>query len=130
MAMLKRFALKPLAMGLMLALLAWPAAAGDYKAAYQELRPLEGDAKAQYILGHGYFEGKGVPKDNVRAYMWFSFSEARGFRGAARGRKMVARKMTPARIAEAQRQARGMAGEVRPGREDRCPASSKVTRAQ
>jgi TPR repeat protein len=107
-------------MGLVLALLAWPASAqdfrkglaanrsGNYEAAYQELRPLatRGNARAQYILGHGYFEGKGVPKDYVRAYMWFRFAEIRGYRPGARGRKMVAQRMTAEQIAAAQRQAR------------------------
>jgi hypothetical protein len=38
--------------------------------------------------------------------MWFSLSAAQGDKDGAKGRDMVARKMTPAQIAEAQKLAR------------------------
>ena len=30
----------------------------------------QGNAKAQYALGHMYIKGLGVPQDNVQAHMW------------------------------------------------------------
>ncbi|MGB8575646.1 MAG: SEL1-like repeat protein, partial [Pseudolabrys sp.] len=50
--------------------------------------------------------GLGVPQDKVRAYMWFNLSAAQGREGAAAFRDLIARRMTPAQIAEAQRLAR------------------------
>ena len=48
----------------------------------------------------------GVPITHVQAYMWLNLAAAGGIDDAAKGRDVVAEKMTPAQIAEAQRQAR------------------------
>ncbi|MET0873765.1 MAG: hypothetical protein ABWX81_03080 [Pseudolabrys sp.] len=80
----------------------------DYASALRLIRPLaeQGDANAQYNLGVFYDNGLGVPQDKVRAYMWFNLSAAQGKEGAAAFRDLIARRMTPAQIAEAQRLAR------------------------
>ena len=72
-----------------------------------------GDAQAQYNLGLAYVEGEGVTPDNVAAHMWFNLAAARfpvadtRARGAAvKNRDVVAAKMTPEQIAEAQKLAR------------------------
>ncbi|MFZ1950151.1 MAG: SEL1-like repeat protein [Pseudolabrys sp.] len=80
----------------------------DYATAVRLNRPLaeQGNANAQYNLGTFYDNGLGVPQDKVRAYMWFSLSAAQGREGAAAFRDLIARRMTPAQIAEAQKLAR------------------------
>ncbi len=71
----------------------------------------QGNAKAQFFLGIMYEDGQGVPQDYAKAYMWFTLA-ASGFpRGYARDkavkyRDIVAAKMTPAQIAEAEKLAR------------------------
>ena len=80
----------------------------DYATAVRLIRPLaeQGDANAQYNLGVFYDNGLDVPQDRVSAYMWFSLSAAQGKEGAATFRDLIARLMTPAQIAEAQKLAR------------------------
>jgi TPR repeat protein len=81
----------------------------------------QGDAQAQYNLGIMYQYGRGVPQDFILAHRWFNLagansmpfdnwrsisSKAMPLRDkAAQARDNVASKMTPAQIAEAQRQA-------------------------
>jgi len=72
-----------------------------------------GDAPAQYNLGLSYAEGEAGEPDNVSAHMWFNLAAAHfpasdsGNRSAAvSNRDLVAKKMTPDQIAEAQRLAR------------------------
>jgi len=73
----------------------------------------QGLPKAQINLGFMYGRGQGVPQDYVQAHMWFNLAasrfpasegEKRELAGA--NRDLVASKMTPAQIAEAQRLAR------------------------
>ena len=80
----------------------------DYATALRLIRPLaeQGDATAQYNLGIFYDNGLSVPQDPISAYMWFSLSAAQGKEGAATFRDLIARGMTPAQIAEAQKLAR------------------------
>ncbi len=80
----------------------------DYATALRLIRPLaeRGDANAQYNLGVFYDNGLGVPRDKVRAYMWFNLSAAQGRESAAAFRDLIARSLTPAQIAEAQKLAR------------------------
>ena len=80
----------------------------DYATAVRLIRPLaeQGDATAQYNLGVFYDNGLDVPQDRVSAYMWFSLSAAQGKVDAATFRDLIARRMTPAQIAEAQELAR------------------------
>ncbi len=73
----------------------------------------QGNAPAQYNLGVMYHTGQGVPQDYVYAHMWYNVAVASlpasgGAREmAAKNRDIVAKRMTPAQIAEAQRLARG-----------------------
>ena len=55
-----------------------------------------------------YEDGRGVPQDYVRAHMWFNLaaSGASGHDWMIKYRDLVAAKMTPDQIAEAQRMAR------------------------
>ncbi len=61
------------------------------------------EAKAQFNLGVMYDNGYGVSQDYVQAHMWYNLAEAQGRTAAARNRGRVAKLMTPAQIAEAQR---------------------------
>ena len=73
----------------------------------------QGLPDAQNDLGVRYDHGQGVTRDYVRAYKWFDLA-ASGFPAsdkenrdrAIKNRNIVAAKMTPAQIAEAQRLAR------------------------
>lgn len=71
----------------------------------------KGYPSAQGNLGALYAQGLGVPRDYVQAYKWWTLSAARTktreVRDAAiQSRSQIATKMTPAQIAEAERQAR------------------------
>jgi uncharacterized protein len=63
----------------------------------------QGLAGAQLNLGVMYANGRGVPQNHVEAYKWFALSAAQGNANAVTARDLVARLMTPAQIAEAQR---------------------------
>jgi len=80
-------------------------AEGDYRAARAAFEPLAraGDNRAQYWLGIMYFEGKGVPLDNRRAYLWLSLSAEQGNRAARASRSGIARRMNAAELAAARR---------------------------
>jgi uncharacterized protein len=88
----------------------------DYVQARQwyEKAAAQGDARAQYNLGVLYGKGLGVPQDDVRAYMWYSLAMGHSMgpsihkvqKLAADNRDVVARRMTPSQIAEAQKLAR------------------------
>jgi len=66
----------------------------------------QGDASAQHNLGLMYDMGQGVPKDFVTAYMWFILASVDGDEKAVNARDALAKTMTPAQIAEAQKMAR------------------------
>jgi TPR repeat protein len=80
-------------------------AEGEHAEAIRRFRPLaeRGDHRAQYWLGMIYFEGRGVPKDDLRAYMWLTLAAGQGNRGARAGRDGIARRLSDAQIAEADR---------------------------
>jgi TPR repeat protein len=80
----------------------------DYVAAVSWYRKAadQGAADAQSSLGFRYSLGEGVPQDYVLAHMWLNLSAAKGDEYAAKARDMVAAKMTPQQIAEAQKMAR------------------------
>jgi TPR repeat protein len=63
----------------------------------------QGLAEAQTILGAMYVKGQGVAQSYVLAHMWFNLAAAQGDAGALANRDQLARMMTPAQIAEAQR---------------------------
>ncbi len=71
----------------------------------------QGHATAQYNLGSMYYSGRGVPQDYAQAHMWYDLAASRFPPGEARdmavnNRDIVAKKMTPAQISEAQKLAR------------------------
>jgi uncharacterized protein len=75
----------------------------------------QGDALAQNNLGLLHFNGEGVLQNYIQAHMWLSLAAANaldkdGRDFAVRNRELVASKMTPAEIAEAQK----LADEWRP----------------
>ena len=82
----------------------------DYAAAASWNRKAgdQGDALAQANLGLLYARGQGVPQDDVQAHKWSNLAAARTAEPKIRGnaittRDVVAARMTPAQIAEAQR---------------------------
>ena len=66
----------------------------------------QGDVTTQVQLGFMYSKVKGVPQDYVQAHMWYNLAAAQGDKDARESRDSLAKKMTPAQIAEAQRLAR------------------------
>ncbi len=71
----------------------------------------QGYATAQHNLGVMYGKGLGVPQDEAQAYMWFKLSSSTFPPGedrdqSVKNRDIVAGRMTPAQIAEAQKLAR------------------------
>ena len=79
--------------------------AQDYAAAASWYRKAadQGNAFAQSNLGVMYYNGKGVAQDYVQAHKWFNLGATSGDADAVKNRDIVASKMTPAQIAEAQR---------------------------
>src|ERR1700687_4375609 len=75
---------------------------GDYLPAIRLFRPLaeQGHPKAENGLGVMFRRGEGVPKNPVRAHMWFSFAAARGDAKAKAELREVSRTMTPQQISE------------------------------
>ena len=66
----------------------------------------QGHIEAQYRLGRAYATGEGVPEDYVQAYAWISVAASRGDKWAKERKEILAKKMTRADIAEAQRLSR------------------------
>ena len=66
----------------------------------------QGDAKAQIQLALIYDIGMVVPQDYVQAYVWYKLAVTQGDEKAVEGLDFVAKQMTPAQLAEAQRLAR------------------------
>ena len=66
----------------------------------------QGAASAQNNLGLMYAKGQGVPQDYVLAYMWINLAAAQGNADTTENRDLVAKKMTPQQIAQAQELAR------------------------
>jgi TPR repeat protein len=87
----------------------------DYEQAaiwYQRAADL-GDAQALYNLGLAYAQGEGVSQDNVTAHMLlnvaaarFPVADSRARSAAVSSRDVVAAKLTPEQLAEAQKLAR------------------------
>jgi TPR repeat protein len=81
---------------------------GDYVPAIRVFRALaeQGNAKAQNVLGVMFRKGEGVPKNPVRAHMWFSFAAKRGEAGARAELREVSRTMTAQEISQAEAMAK------------------------
>ena len=65
----------------------------------------QGHTFAQINLGACYFSGEGVEQNHAEAYAWWNLA-AKTDKNAAERRDFLERKMTPERLAEAQRRAR------------------------
>ena len=80
----------------------------DYAAAVSWYRKAaeQGHASAQNNLGLMYGKGQGVTQDYVQAHMWWNLAAAKGDTDAVKNRDLIAAKLTPAQIAEAQKLAR------------------------
>ena len=63
----------------------------------------KGLVEAHTILGLMYVKGQGVAQNYILAHMWFNLAGAQGDAEALANRDHLARMMTPAQIAEAQR---------------------------
>jgi TPR repeat protein len=76
---------------------------GDYVPALRLFRPLaeQGNAKAQKVLGVMFRKGQGVPKNFVRARMWFALAARRGAAGGKTGLHEVSQAMTTEEISQA-----------------------------
>lgn len=74
-------------------------------AKWYRLAAAQGDAAAQYNLGALYAKGQGVPQDFVTAHMWLNLGAVNSNRDS-RLRDRIAKDMSPADLAEAQRRAR------------------------
>jgi TPR repeat protein len=66
----------------------------------------QGLAVAQYTVGLMYSNGQGLPRDYVRAHMWLNLSAKKETENAERDRDLVAQRMSPEQIAEAEKLAR------------------------
>lgn len=80
----------------------------DYKEAMKWYRKAADQnlAIAQYNLGALYVNGQGVTQDDIQAYMWINLAAEQGLETARKYRDIMAKWMTPAQIAEAQKLAR------------------------
>jgi len=80
----------------------------DYKEAvkWYRLAAEQGYWVAQYNLALSYAKGQGVIQDNVMAHMWLNIAASNGDASATKNRDIVAKNMTTAQIAEAQKLAR------------------------
>lgn len=79
----------------------------DYKEALRWFRAgaEQGDAGAQFNLAFMYKNGEGTIQDYKLAHMWWNIAAANGQEDAKNNRDIVAGKMTPADISEAQQMA-------------------------
>ncbi len=76
----------------------------DRRARAADLREAEkGSADAQLMVAKMYDNGVGVPKNFVKAYMWYNLAAAQGLAEAGTGRDELELKMTPSQISDAQR---------------------------
>jgi len=59
--------------------------------------------KAQHNLGAMYGSGQGVKRDYIQAYKWLNICAAKGNAGCVTQRDLVAKKLKPNQVSEAQR---------------------------
>jgi len=71
-----------------------------------EIAARGGAAEQLFNLGMLYAIGRDVPQDFVAAHKWFNLAAMRGNQEAKARRAEVALEMSPAQIADAQREAR------------------------
>jgi TPR repeat protein len=80
----------------------------DYKTAVKwfTFAAEQGYVRAQSNLGLMYTKGQGVPQDYVYAHMWINIAASSGNKDALKNRDIIAKRMTPSQIENAQRLAR------------------------
>ena len=66
----------------------------------------QGYAAAQLNLGVKYANGEGVSEDDVTAYAWLNIAAAQGQSSANEGKEHIAKHMTQAQVAKAQKLSR------------------------
>jgi TPR repeat protein len=66
----------------------------------------QGDPAAQYNLGAMYAKGEVVAQDKVTAAMWYTVAATARVRAAEAAKRQLARSMSPAQLAEAEKRAR------------------------
>ena len=74
----------------------------------------QGNADAQLMLGVMYDKGRGVAQDDKQSYAWFSSAAANGYSDAVKGRDIMAKRLTPAALAEGQQLATRYFEQYRP----------------
>lgn len=77
----------------------------DYKTARKLLTPLaqQGNREARRIVGLMYMYELGVPRDYLKAHMWWSLAASQRDAKAAEFRDIVAKQLTPAQLAESKK---------------------------
>lgn len=73
---------------------------------WYEKAAAQGQPYAQNNLGQMYEKGPGAPRDLVQAQMLYILSAAQGNAMAVRNRDALAKRLTPAQLAEAEKRAR------------------------
>ena len=66
----------------------------------------QGNVHSQTMLGRMYENGEGVVQDYVKAHSWYNLAASKGQPAAFSNRDIVAKRMTPQQIADAQKLAR------------------------
>jgi len=78
----------------------------------------QGYEKAQLNLGALYGVGKGVKRDYIQAYKWLNVCAAEGDQKCVAQRDLVAQKLKPKQLTEAQHLASQFKPKPEPGKED------------
>jgi len=76
------------------------------ESSFAEITPNAATADILFELGMMYCLGREVPQDYVTAHKWFNLAAMKGSEDAKHYRRELALEMSPAQVAEAQRQAR------------------------
>ena len=84
----------------------------------------QGHAKAQVNLAVMYFEGQGIPQNFGLAYVWSSLAAASGDAKGVSNRELLAAKLTPQGLAEAQAQAAHLQETINHSQTPAAPAST------
>jgi TPR repeat protein len=67
---------------------------------------IRGQVQAQSNLGSAFQAGRSFPQDLLKAYAWFSVAASTGDRVATTNRDVVARKLTPQQLVQANEMAK------------------------
>lgn len=102
----------------------------DYQRAIQlyTKAAVQGHAKAQVNLAVMYYEGMGVPQNYSLAYVWSSLAAVSGDAKGLSNRDLLAAKLTPQGLAEAQAEAGRIQEEINRTRSKAAPVSNALSR--